>query len=282
MNEIKFTNDGKKVVVVGKLNAQETIVQEVFVTEKGAELPSGENFVVKSLHDEPVITYKDKREKDLEIRLKSLEKQLSEEEGKIQSYERLVLEPLKEKAKCLKSMMGDKAEAYQQLINFITGNIKYVVFKKYGMPEIKTYEEFLKLLDTTDSYYNTERFDGLRLVSLFGRSEGKVDYKINRYGDGSGSSEEIYPANDYQEAVEKVIDIISKAGRYSKENIDFLKEHKADINKQQYKEWYINEEKNRVTHNERCSENLEEAKTELQKSSDDLESFRKDYAYPVE
>jgi len=47
---IKFTSDGKKVAVVGKLNAQETIVQEIFVSN-GNEIPSGENFVVKSLHD---------------------------------------------------------------------------------------------------------------------------------------------------------------------------------------------------------------------------------------
>src|SRR6476659_8101217 len=45
MTDIKYTDDGKKVMVVGKLNAQQTIVQEIFVSA-GQEIPSGENFVV--------------------------------------------------------------------------------------------------------------------------------------------------------------------------------------------------------------------------------------------
>jgi hypothetical protein len=44
--EIKFTADGKKVVVIGSLNSQEKIVQEIFVFD-GSEIPSGEHFVVK-------------------------------------------------------------------------------------------------------------------------------------------------------------------------------------------------------------------------------------------
>lgn len=46
--ETKFLSDGRKVVVVGALNNQETIVQEVFVTQQGDEIPGGERFVVKS------------------------------------------------------------------------------------------------------------------------------------------------------------------------------------------------------------------------------------------
>ena len=52
----KFTADGKKVVVVGALNAKETIVQEIFVTD-GTEFPAGEHFVVKTLLDAPAETY---------------------------------------------------------------------------------------------------------------------------------------------------------------------------------------------------------------------------------
>ncbi|HEN3351269.1 TPA: hypothetical protein ACKBO6_004487, partial [Yersinia enterocolitica] len=55
--ETKFLSDGRKVVIVGQLNNQETIVQEVFVTAAGDELPGGERFVVKSLHDVPVESY---------------------------------------------------------------------------------------------------------------------------------------------------------------------------------------------------------------------------------
>lgn len=58
---IKYTTDGRKVVIIGDLNQTEKIVQEIFVTEDGAEIPSGERFVVKSLLDTPAKSWKEKR-----------------------------------------------------------------------------------------------------------------------------------------------------------------------------------------------------------------------------
>jgi hypothetical protein len=71
--DTKYLSDGRKVVVVGKLNSQETIVQEIFCNKEGSEIPSGENFVVKSLHDSPVESWKNKEEKKLEKRIKENE-----------------------------------------------------------------------------------------------------------------------------------------------------------------------------------------------------------------
>ena len=60
MSDLKFLSDGRKVSVIGKINKTEFIVQEVFVTASGDEIPSGENFTAKSLHDAPVQSYKEK------------------------------------------------------------------------------------------------------------------------------------------------------------------------------------------------------------------------------
>ena len=57
--QTKYTTDGKKVAIVGKLNNTETIVQEIFVSENGSEIPAGENFVVKSLLDAPAKSWKE-------------------------------------------------------------------------------------------------------------------------------------------------------------------------------------------------------------------------------
>jgi hypothetical protein len=65
--EIKYTTDGKKVIVVGNLNSQEKIVQEIFIVD-GNEIPSGENFVTKSLHDFPAISWKESELIKLESR----------------------------------------------------------------------------------------------------------------------------------------------------------------------------------------------------------------------
>jgi hypothetical protein len=68
----KFTADGRKVAVVGALNAKETIVQEIFVTD-GTEFPAGEHFVVKTLLDAPAETYKAKEERRVLESIKTLE-----------------------------------------------------------------------------------------------------------------------------------------------------------------------------------------------------------------
>jgi hypothetical protein len=70
MSNIKFTSDGKKVAIVGKLNSQETIVQEIFVQGE-SEIPSGEHFVVKSLHDTPAVSWKESELKKLEERYRT-------------------------------------------------------------------------------------------------------------------------------------------------------------------------------------------------------------------
>lgn len=51
--EFKYTTQGKKVRIMGKLNSTEYIVQEVFVDDKGNEIHAGENFVTKNLLDAP-------------------------------------------------------------------------------------------------------------------------------------------------------------------------------------------------------------------------------------
>jgi hypothetical protein len=80
--QTKYTNDGKKVAIVGKLNADQSIVQEIFITKNGQEIPSGENFVVTSLHDQPVkkwsTYYQDRcaqEEKECEYKLKQIQEQ---------------------------------------------------------------------------------------------------------------------------------------------------------------------------------------------------------------
>ena len=77
IQDCKYLSDGRKVVVVGVLNQTETIVQEVFVTKSGDEIPSGERFVVKSLHDAPVLSYKTKEEARLLKRIESEKKELA-------------------------------------------------------------------------------------------------------------------------------------------------------------------------------------------------------------
>ena len=38
MKNVKYTTDGKKVVIINDLNQTEKIVQEIFINEKGEEI----------------------------------------------------------------------------------------------------------------------------------------------------------------------------------------------------------------------------------------------------
>ena len=77
--EYKYTTDGKKVIVVGNLNSQEKIVQEIFIVN-GNEIPSGENFVAKSLHDAPAVSWKETELQKLESRYEKDKKEWDSEE----------------------------------------------------------------------------------------------------------------------------------------------------------------------------------------------------------
>lgn len=169
MSDIKFTSDGKKVVVVEKLNNLETIVQEIFIQD-GNEIPSGENFVVKSLHDAPAISWKEKT-------LKELEERFERERAKYQELISRDLKSYKEKTNALSEKLKYMAAAlknvsedsFSMLIDFICGNITHVVVKRpYYLPEFLTIEEFNK----SEMYENR-----LRLISLFGNDDGTFSYK---------------------------------------------------------------------------------------------------------
>lgn len=199
MTDIKYTDDGKKVLVVGKLNAQQTIVQEIFVSA-GQEIPSGENFVVKSLHDAPAESWKEKNLRELEQRYetdrKKLQQQIDDQER------RLCLE--RDKAKLQTSALlqfvnNSDEDQLETLKNFMSGQITHLFVAGYS-PEIISWTDSIKVYDT-DSFYHHARLEGIKLVSLMGKSDGDLSYRLHEYRDGSGSSKTIYPTTSYEAAL---------------------------------------------------------------------------------
>jgi len=204
MNKIKYLNDGRKVVVIGEINSNESIVQEIFVTKDGDEIPSGERFTTKSLHDEPVMSYKDKRQKDLERSLDAIEERIKQARGK----EKQALSELKRtEAICsfpraVKHRMTKESLAV--LNSLLNGTIEYVVHDTFS---IKPPVPFKDAISYFEGYHDNRRFDGIKLISLYGKSNGDLSYQINRYSDGSGSSSRIFPFNDWDSAIAKIKEI---------------------------------------------------------------------------
>ena len=202
---IKYTSDGRKVLVVGKLNSEQHIVQEIFISN-GQEVPSGENFVVSSLHDAPMESWKEKDLRELEERYdktrKSIERRINEANNRLSVAET----KSKERASAMLSFAKNAdSEQLQTLHAFMAGEITHFFIDNYS-PAIVTWESNEPY--DTDSWGGRLKIDGLKLISLFGRYDGRLDYQINQYRDGSGSSTRIIPCTSYEEALAEAQSIV--------------------------------------------------------------------------
>lgn len=189
----KYTSDGKKVVVIGKLNATETIVQEIFVRPDGSEIPSGEQFVTKSLHDSPVVSWQKKRKDEIEQALARMEQELAATSERTRKEQRLAAARVRALAQVATTAT---AESLAVLEDFVAGRITHVLTDvEYGSCSIRPFDDVVRSNDR-DSWGD----DKLKLLSLFGKSDGGLQWRIHEYSDHSGGSREIIPARGLDEA----------------------------------------------------------------------------------
>ncbi len=200
--EYKYLSDGKKVVVIGQLNNVESIVQEVFVTESGDEIPSGEKFTTKSLHDEPVVSWKVKDEAKQEDRLQRIKHAIKNAERE-QSDVHVKLNGLKAifKQSRLLSESIDEQDL-DTLISVMSGTCEYLVIDSYGVLKIIKFDD--ALIKSSD--YG--RYESLKLLTLMGSSDGNLSFCINQYSDGSGGSERAYPCASKKAALDKANELV--------------------------------------------------------------------------
>jgi hypothetical protein len=235
MSEIKFTTDGKKVIIVGKLNSQETIVQEIFISESGAEIPSGENFVVRSLHDAPVESWKEKNLRELEIRYeserKSWEKKIEDLNNRLRKQQKHIEAHIESIGAHLRE---SQPESFDLICGLLGGRLNVAVINEYGKFTIS---------ELTSSFFSNEY--GFRLISLFGRNNGDMQMKLNRYSDGSGGWDEVKFFESEQQAKDWIISEINSKPVISRYSIETAEKYGLEIDPKKL-EAYFNEEKGRV------------------------------------
>lgn len=197
----KYLSDGRKVAVIGKLNNNETIVQEVFVTKSGDEIPSGENFTVKSLHNEPVLSWKEKNLSNIEINTKNyILAQENANKDKSRAIQELKgIQELLKQSKLLEKLLPE--QDLEVFTMFMTGTIEYLVVDSYG---ISPPEKMIDKIIGFNSYHSDSRFDSIKLLSVLGKSDGILDYRINQYSDGSGSNIHCYPFSNREDALSHI------------------------------------------------------------------------------
>ncbi|MCP4761054.1 MAG: hypothetical protein GY870_04680 [archaeon] len=226
--EIKYTGDGKKVKVISKINNQETVVQEIFLDGK-KETPSGEQFVVKTLHDKPLLSWKEERIKQIDAHFKYMEQKFETKKKQYDKEVRTINHLLTSLKVFQKYFNQDKLK---NLDLFLSGEIKYLLkidHWKYSIVEFTK-----EIMDQEDWIAE------LKLLTLYGKSNGDLTWRLNQYYDGSGSDIKIIPCTSIEEAeqeLQKHVDSkINKHGKIESEEYKAYKEYGIHIN-----ENYINE-----------------------------------------
>ena len=205
----KYTADGKKVVVVESLNSTQYIVQEVFVTEDGKEIPAGEKFVAQQLFDVPVKSWATKEQERQKKYLEYLDSQYKKEEKegrekltKLKNQIYLEQQTLEGHLKWLKAVAKEPhyeeiKQIIRDLYTFFSEKIWFC--RMYDGPVIIEYSH-----DNAETILDTfwdGKFDGMRLVSLYGCADGNLRW-IHTFCDGSGGGNDDYVFfASYEEAV---------------------------------------------------------------------------------
>lgn len=224
--EIKFTSDNKKVIVIGSLNSTEKIVQEIFIVN-GSEIPSGEHFVVKSLHDTPVLSWKEKELKKIEIKYEALKFKYDNELKVLNArYETISVE-LKNKIEYAgKVLKNVSPESFNNLTDYLTGKIRYIVKSGYS-PELIEWKDFI------------QTYEGrLRLISIYGKDDGGLIYAVGDYYDFSGSHRNFRPFNNYEDAFSYFTSQILNC-TISDTVIEVAKKYNIQLDKEKIKQFNI-------------------------------------------
>jgi hypothetical protein len=223
----KFTSDGRKVVVIGALNATETIVQEVFVTD-GTEFPAGEHFIVKTLLDAPAETYKVREERKLLENIKKLENERDKLSKEIDDF-RFYAKAAAAKIKWIEQIDENEVRTvFDNIKSMIRGDYTHVVFP--DPVEIKVWGP--DLFSIRDGYHRNQ-FESLRLISLFGEWNGRLSmsWKVNTYRDGSGGATKIIPCKSLQEAIFEAKEIIYSKEHLSDNDFEFCLKYAISVDK---------------------------------------------------
>lgn len=225
-HEIKYTTDGRKVVMVGVLNQSEKIVQEIFVAEDGTEMPSGERFVVKTLLDTPAKTWRQKELEQLEQIYESERKEWETKINNLRKEKSLAYAALAARVKWLRNVAKEPhqqelKDAISRIADILANENKYVVVRDYCRYTMAPFnDEGINILDRIDRDFGRTRYDSMRLLSLYGDCSGNLEFRINTYSDGSGNDQLVMFFRDEKQATEYIQAKINAVTEYTRGTIE--------------------------------------------------------------
>lgn len=225
-NQIKYTPEGKKVIVLAKIESTNSfIVREMYIAD-GVEIPLGEIFGVTKLFDEAPKTWQEKRIEEIKISLEKEERSFKEKIAQFDKKKQTVLKHLKNQLDYFQRLINTwnrnpnteiLYKTFDTLSSFVLGKIKYFVVVNYGIKIVK-YEDYMN-----------DKDGEIRLISLFGKDQGSLNWGVNQYGDGSGTNYRVIPCETLKKAKEEFLNYVNKKENYHPEDLGIARKHKIKL-----------------------------------------------------
>ena len=224
--QIKYTAAGKKVIVLAEVESSKSfLVKEIYIAD-GKEIPLGEILQATELFNEVPVTWHEKRNYELREELEKEEKALKE---KLVQFE-------KKKSLTIKALRGH-LDSFQNLINtwnrnphteilyktfdllsaFVLDKIKYFVVIGYST-KIVEFKEYMFGKDGE-----------ICLLSIFGSDKGHLNWNVNQYRDGSGSSNRVIPCRTLKEAKEEFLNFVNSKEKYYEDEVKVARKYRIKL-----------------------------------------------------
>jgi molybdopterin converting factor small subunit len=161
------------------------LVKPIMATEEDEEWAGNPVILKKIYPSAPRETY-DKTIETLDTKIHELQQQKRELEEELRKSKQ-------DETERKKRIMVNAA--LERIDDFLAGKFTHIVFGDYDV-KIETFVEALMYKNNDYDKVPTE----FRLLSLYGRSKGDLAWKLSYYGDGSGSSNQVYPCFSLEHA----------------------------------------------------------------------------------
>lgn len=188
MADTKFTpgqdcwlHNGQKAKYVGALEGRHAV--RVYLAAEfahdwnddgGVEIwPSSDIHLVGEVLTSPPVNVVAKEISEAEERLSALNKEF---EAKSDDLDKIISQALDARKKAAQYPNLD------HVFDLIDGKFTHCLVAQYGQAKIWEFDEFMR--EASNQY---DARDGLKLLSLFGKSSRSFEYRVNEYKDGSGN-----------------------------------------------------------------------------------------------
>lgn len=176
-----YTENGQECIYVAN-SLGDHIIRQVFDYENH-EPHYGKPIVVTTVFNEPPVPRLNAQVVELEEKLATKRKELTDLNRQLLDINR----DQKERMDRLK-----QHESLKRLDDFLAGKITHMVVCNWGSVMVKPLIQALQREDCDRD---------LKLLTLYGRTNGDLQWRINFWSDGSGSSTEAYPFTNEEEAM---------------------------------------------------------------------------------